>query len=98
MPLQNEDRELQIRIAELQADVQIYPTVCFGMFTAFLTIMTTLQQIYFTLPSEKVLTKNIVFILMPLIGIVWLSAVGFLLKKSLYARKQIKELRKHFVW
>jgi len=57
MSLRNEDRELQIRLAELQADVQINLAACFGFLAVFITIIIGFEQIYFSLPQEDRLLK-----------------------------------------
>ena len=93
MRLHDEDRELQIRLAEFQADVQINLTVCFGLVAlAFATII-GLEQIYFTLPPEEIVVKN--SILASIVGcvIIILFVTRSFLRKALDAREQMKELR-----
>lgn len=93
MRLQDEDRELQIRLAELQADVQINLTICFGLLAlAFATII-GLQQLYFTLPPEEIVVKNSTLVSMVGCIIVILFITRSYLRKALDAREQMKELR-----
>ena len=98
MSLHREDRELQIRLAELQADIQIYVTVCFGLFAGFVALIIGFEQIYFSLSPEEVVTKTSIFILIILGGIVCLSFSVFFLRKMFDARKQMEELRKQYAW
>ena len=98
MRLHDEDRELQIRLAELQADVQINLTVCFGLVAlAFATII-GLEQIYFTLPPEEVVVKNSVLVSIVGAAIIILYITRGYLGKALDAREQMEELRKKYVW
>jgi len=39
----NEDRELDIRLAELQADIQIYLAITFGLFGIFAAALKTIS-------------------------------------------------------
>lgn len=98
MSLHREDRELQIRLAELQADIQIYLTLSFGLLAMLIAVMVGLQQIYFILPSERVLSKNFISFFIPLIGFVCFFAVIFLIKKMFDTREQMKKLRKKYAW
>ena len=98
MSLHFEDRELQIRLAELQADVQIYLTACFGFLAVFLAIIIGFEQIYFTLSPEEILSKIYLAISIPLVGFACFVAAIFFARKAFYARKQMEELRKKYVW
>ena len=98
MPLRNQDRELQIRLAELQADVQIYITIGFTFFAVFMAGIIGLQQIYFSLPSEEFVTKYFTLFAEILLVIFGFLVVRFFMKKAVDARKQITELRKRYVW
>jgi len=96
--LRYEDRELQIRLAELQADVQINLTICFGLLAVIFAVIIGLQQLYFTLPSKEIVVKNSTLVSM--VGCVII--VAFVMRRffgrAIYARKQMEELRKQYVW
>jgi len=98
MRLHDEDRELQIRLAELQADVQINLTVCFGLLALIFATIIGLQQIYFTLPPEKIVVKNSILVSMGGAVIIIFFVIRSYLRKTLDAREQMKELRKRYVW
>lgn len=57
--MHNQDRELQIKLAELQANVQIYITAAFGFGAAFLALFVCLLQIFFTLPLEASFIRGV---------------------------------------
>ena len=96
--MRDEDRELQIKLAELQADIQINLTAFFGFLAVFIVIIIGFEQIYFILPREEALTKNTIMALVILIGIFVLGVASYFFKKALQARKQMKELRKQSLW
>lgn len=94
--LRFEDRELEIRLAELQADIQIYTAGAFGFMAAFLALAVTFIQLLFTASSE---TTILVLAMLALITSACLPvfSVRFLTKAS-QARKQMKELRKRYIF
>jgi len=94
----NEDRELDIRLAELQADIQINLTICFGILAVFITAMVGLEQIYFSLPSENSVAKIGSLISLIVLGIIVLLFIKPYLKKVEKARKEMEELRKQYIW
>jgi hypothetical protein len=94
--LSYDDRELQIRLAELQADVQIYLTICFGLLAILFTVFVGLQQIYFT--SSDIVAKNSTLVSMLVFPFLMFFAIRLYFKKVGDARKQMKELRKQYVW
>ena len=96
--LHNEDRELQIRLAELQADVNIYLTVGLACFAAFMAISIGLQQVFFNLPPEEVTYRNLALGCMLLAGITNVIFTTSFMKKALATRKQMAELKKRYVW
>ena len=93
MRLHDEYRELQIRLAELQADVQINLTICFGLLALAFAAIIGLQQIYFTSPPEEIVVKNSALVSMVGCIIIILLVTRSYLKKALDAREQMKELR-----
>jgi len=96
--LHNEDRELQIKLAELQADIQIYLTLCFGFMALFAALMIGYLQIHFSLPPEHTFTRNIVFVSIVVCGIILLGFTNYFFNKARDTRKQMKELRKRYIW
>jgi len=91
-----DDRELQIRLAELQADIQINLTICFGLLALLFTAFVGLQQIYFT--SSDIVVKNSTFLSMLVCPIIMFFVLSLYFKKVKDAREQMKELRKQYVW
>lgn len=94
--LRYDDRELQIRLAELQADVQINLAICFGLLAILFTAFVGLQQIYFT--SSDIVVKNSTFVSMLVCPFVMFFAISLYFNKVKDAREQMKELRKQYVW
>ena len=94
--LHNEDLELQIKLAELQADVQINLTAFFGLLAGILTIWLAFQQIYFqpdpSLDKTAILAGMAVCLALSLIFLV------LFLRRALNARREIKELKERYVW
>ena len=98
MTLCNEDRELQIRLAELQADVQINLTVYFGLLAVLFAAIIGLQQLCFTLPPENIVVKNSTLVSMAGCVIIILFVTRRYIRKAIDAREQMEELRKQYVW
>ena len=98
MSLHREDRELQIRLAELQADVQIYTTATFAIFAGFLAFMIGVEQVYHALPEEKTFTKNLAVLVILISAVLCVYSVRLLMKRVFKARSQMKELRRQYVW
>jgi len=96
--LHNEDRELQIKLAELQADVQINLTVCFGFLAVFITTIIGFQQIYFSLPPEATLLKDYLSVSIVVIAFTLLGVSFYFINKAQDARKQMNKLRKQYIW
>lgn len=98
MTLRNEDRELQIKLAELQADVQINLTACFAFLAVFLAITIGLLQILYALPLKVTIMHYYLTILIILTMICLLAVTSHFYRKAQDARKRMKELRKRYVW
>jgi hypothetical protein len=98
MSLRNEDRELQIRLAELQADVQINLTICFGLLAIIFAVFIGLQQIHFTVPPENIVVKNSTLVSMVGCVIIVAFVMRIFFGRAIRSRKQIEELRKRYVW
>ena len=98
MSLHREDRELQIRLAELQADIQIYTTASFAILAMCFTIMIGFEQIYFSLSEAEGISRISAFIAIVISAIVALVGVGTLFKKAVEARDEMKQLKKQYAW
>ena len=96
--LQNQDRELQIKLAQLQADVQIYLTAGFGCFAVLSALVIGLFQTAFGLPSERILLKTILSVLELIASFVCFYATIYFAKKARVARKKMDNLKKQYVW
>jgi len=92
----NEDLELQIKLAELQSDVHINLTAFFGFIAGILTILLSFQQIYFQ--PETSIDKTVVLIGMPVFLLPCIIFLIWFLIRALKARREIRELRKQYVW
>lgn len=98
MSLHREDRELQIKLARLQSEIQIYLTAAFGFLAGFFAFIAIFYQFYFASPAENSLVKNITGIGIVLLAFLCLSAANWFIRKMSTARKQFEELRKQYVW
>ena len=94
----NEDRELQIRLAELQADVQINLTIGFGFLAGCLALSIMFTQIAFAVPPENIILKNMARAFSLFWVIVAFLSGRYFVSKALDARKQMKDLKKQYVW
>jgi len=92
------DRELQIRLAELQADVQINLTSAFGFLAGFLALTVGYLEIYFGLTSEQSLMRNVFSVLVVVLVVACAFCFRYFVNKARVARRQMKELRKEYVW
>ena len=93
-----EDRELQIRLAELQADLQIHLTTSFGVLAVLIALVIAHMQIFYSLPAEVGNLKTIFSV--SLLVLVTLCIYTFLhfTNKVVVARKQIRDLRRQYIW
>jgi len=91
--LHNEDLELQIKLAQLQADVQINLTVGFGISAILGALVIGILQTIYNLPSEKVLLKTILLISGSISSVMFLYASIHFTKKVIAARKKMDDLK-----
>ena len=96
--LHNEDLELQIKLAQLQADVQINLTVGFGISAILGALVIGILQTIYNLPSEKVLLKTILLISGSISSVMFLYASIHFTKKVIAARKKMDDLKKQYIW
>jgi undecaprenyl pyrophosphate phosphatase UppP len=93
-----EDIEVQIRIAELQADIQTYLTIGFGFFAVGITIIVGLIQVIFSVPSEQTFEKLLLSLLCIVGELVTARYTMIFAEKADAARKELKKLRKRYTW
>lgn len=55
----NKDRELQIILAKLQVEAQFYTSAAFGLAAIVVSVLVLLETLYFTLPPEQAIVKNL---------------------------------------
>jgi membrane protein implicated in regulation of membrane protease activity len=96
--MHNQDRELQIRLAELQADIQINLTICFGFFAGFIGIAVAVMQIIYSLSSEQIALKIMLAIFTVVAIIFCWYYTYFFAKRVETARDKLKDLQKQYVW
>ena len=96
--LHNEDRELRIRLAELQADVQIFLTIGFGFLALFVAMSIMFTQLYFAVPQGNFVLKNVARAFSILTIIAAALSCRFFVLKALDARGKIADLKKRYVW
>ena len=98
--MHNQDRELQIRLAKLQANVQIYIAIAFGFVALFMSIYAVLVQIFFSLPIEARFSSVgwlISGLMLMIMGAFGFSVVYFL-RKALGSRDELEKLKKEYCW
>jgi hypothetical protein len=98
MAFHNEDRELQIRLAELQMDTQIYLATCFGLLAILGGLLIGYAQIRLNLPSELTWTRPLYEVAMVGAGMLIIYLARLFSNRINKARKQISELRKRHIW
>lgn len=92
----NEDRELDIKIAELQANVQICLAATFGFTTLFATVALVFWQTMHTVVTEQ---AKIVLGVLSVIAAFSSACFGvYFARKVIETRDRIKDLRKQYVW
>lgn len=96
--LHNEEKELQIRLAELQADIQINLTACFGIVALLFTVLIGLEQILFVLRPEQYSIAIYLLIIIPILAAVGMLTILYFLRRIQVVRKQIGELWKEYCW
>lgn len=93
----NEEREFQISLAELQADVQIYLSIALAFMGVLITYAIGLEQLYFSLSSKSDVVALSVIISLVVGVVISFIAFRYFISKADRARKKIPELRKKYV-
>ena len=92
----NEDRELDIKIAELQADIQIYLTITFGLFGVFAAAAFCFLQIMWTV--EPVEIRIILGVLAVIASFLSAYSAYYFARRVKSTRDKIRDLRMQYVW
>ena len=92
----SEDRELQIRLAELQTDIQINLTLCLGIVGILIAGIIAFAEIFFVFTAEQIVQQIIAFVFMIILGITNFILERRYIKKVWATRKQLTELRKQY--
>jgi len=90
-----QDKELQIRLAELQMDLQINITYLFGIDGIIMALFVGLYQA--TLASEDIIRIVLIISLTFLMCLFVLVAVHYI-REIERIRRQTRKLRKEYVW
>lgn len=94
--LHNEDLDLQIKLAELQTEVQINLGISIGLVALFIALMISFQQLYV---NATVLITQLSF-LSGMLASAFLApfSIGFFINKMYDKRDEIEKLKKQYVW
>ena len=87
-----EEREFQVKLAALEADVQICLAAAFGFLAAFVGLILVDEQIFFSLPADQGLAKWSLFGVILAAGIGSALVFWFFIKKAMKARKDMEKL------
>ena len=90
--MQNEDRELLMKLAMLQTDVHLYSNVLIGFIALAFSVIVCFEQVY------QVYRSNLFLLPIFLMPAVLLFVVIFLVDKIDKKKKEIKGLKKEYVW
>lgn len=90
--MHNDDRELLIKLALVQADIRLYSSALVGFIALAFSVIVGFEQVYFAYRSELFLLP--VFV-MPA---VLLFVVAFLVNKIDLKKKEVRNLKKEYVW
>jgi len=93
-----EDLELQIKLAQLQADVQIYLTMCFGFIAVLVAFIIGFMQTFYILPSDQDFVKNELFALILVLNTIMILLTYYYIKKAKAARAEMKKLEERYAW
>ena len=90
--MQNEDRELLVKLAMLQTDVNLYSNVLIGFIALTFSVIIGFEQAYFAYGFEWFLLP--IFITPAIL----LFVVVLLVNKIDQKKKEIKKLKKEYIW
>jgi hypothetical protein len=87
-----EEREFQVKLAALEADVQIHLTAAFGFLAVLAGLILADEQIFYTLPADQWLTKWALFGVIIAGAMACAGVFSFFVKKAMTARKDMEKL------
>jgi membrane protein implicated in regulation of membrane protease activity len=96
--LYSEETEIQIRLAELQANIQVYLAIAVGFFAAVFGLAAILYQVLlaYTASNELYLLVSIVAIL--ILEFFCAYYTNLFVKKMTKSRNEIEKLKAKYVW
>jgi flagellar biosynthesis protein FliQ len=94
--LHNEERELQIRLAQLQTDVQIFLSTLLGVSAIIVALIISLQELS-TQATDSLHTLSYLITTIFLFAVLAL-ATRYYNGKMWEKRKEMDELKKEYVW
>jgi uncharacterized membrane protein len=84
--MDGEERKLQIELAKLQTDVQIWLTMCFGSIALFGALILGAWQEYYSTSADQAMLKNS-FLSTIGIGIVGLVFITYVCAKRMQSKR-----------
>ena len=95
--MHNDEIEIQIKIAELQTDIEIYLAISIGLLAAVIAVAAIAFQIY---PLMKELDLGIVipFILLVILEFVMTYYTQKSVDRMIAKRNELKRLREKYAW
>jgi hypothetical protein len=94
--LHNEDLDLQIKLAKLQTEVQIYLSFSIGLVASFVALMISFQQLY--IKATEPITQMVFLFGMLASAFLAPFSIGFFINKMYDKREEIEKLKKQYVW
>ena len=90
--MSKKNRELEIRISEYQADIQICLTSSFGVLAVIIAVMVWFEQLYFS-PSTSTSSKDVLNTWISLLGVIGIAVFIVLMIVMVARRLQIGKLK-----
>jgi energy-coupling factor transporter transmembrane protein EcfT len=92
--MHSQDEELQIRLAEIQANVQIYIASAFGYGGICLSMLICILQIFSSLRIAGVMVDTLFFVILSMLLMVMLIFfVLYFINKAIQAKNEIEKLK-----
>ena len=94
--MDREEKELQIKLAQLQTDVQIYLTIALSFMAVLFSLIISFQQLYL----QAIESSQRYFYLFGLIlsGALVYFVVRIYIRKMQSKREEMESLKKQYVW
>jgi Trk-type K+ transport system membrane component len=90
--MSKKNRELEIRLSEYQADIQICLTSSFGVLAVIIAVMVWFEQLYFS-PSTSTSSKDVLNTWISLLGVIGIAVFIVLMIVMVARRLQIGKLK-----